>query len=243
MKELIQKSNIIDYEGITKNFRELRVNDLYTLERLNKMDDEDKALNLEKMLKQEISINLEEDPAYQKFSERLSAIRKEFEQNQIDLAERIRRYEELMKDIRTKRDEAKEMGLDLKEYALYVISQEFITGAKDEDIIEFVSLRSRVEDDVDAGWQESSKRDAFVKDIKQTLQEPYFEGLQRSTKREDFPKFLNRLVDIISKNSNHLWRKDFIHTQKSKRAKEFALRCIVMEMSWLRVLWRRVSNY
>ncbi|PIV69927.1 MAG: hypothetical protein COS08_02905, partial [Euryarchaeota archaeon CG01_land_8_20_14_3_00_38_12] len=59
------------------------------------------------MLKQEISVNLDEDPAYQKFSERLGAIRREFEQNQIDLAERIRRYEELMKDIRTKGDEAK----------------------------------------------------------------------------------------------------------------------------------------
>ena len=77
--ELIQKSDIIDYEGITKNFRELRVNDLYTLERLKGMDDEEKALNLEKMLKQEISINLDEDPAYQKFSERLMAIRREFE--------------------------------------------------------------------------------------------------------------------------------------------------------------------
>lgn len=200
MKELIQKSNIIDYEGITKNFRELRVNDLYTLERLNKMDDEDKALNLEKMLKQEISVNIDEDPAYQKFSERLSAIRKEFEQNQIDLAERIRRYEELMKDIRTKGDEAKELGLDLKEYALYVISQEFVSGAKNEDIIEFVKeLRSRVEDDVDAGWQESSKRDAFVKDIKQTLQELILKDYKGRLSVEDFPKFLNRLVDIITK--------------------------------------------
>jgi len=127
VRELIQKSNIIDYEGITKNFRELRVNDLYTLERLKGMDEEERALNLEKMLKQEISINLDENPAYQKFSERLTAIRREFEQNQIDLAERIRRYEELMSDIKTKGDEAKDLGLDLKEYALYVISQEFLT--------------------------------------------------------------------------------------------------------------------
>ncbi len=163
VKELIAKSDIIDYEGITKNFRELRVNDLYTLERLKNMDAEEKALNLEKMLKQEISINIEEDPAYQKFSERLGAIRREFEQNQIDLAERIRRYEELMKDIKTKGDEAKELGLDLKEYALYVISQEFISDAKDGDVKDFVKeLRIRIEDDIDSGWQESSKRDAFI---------------------------------------------------------------------------------
>jgi len=200
VKELIQKSNIIDYEGITKNFRELRVNDLYTLERLKGMDEEEKALNLEKMLKQEISINLDENPSYQKFSERLLAIRREFEQNQIDLAERIRRYEELMKDIRSKGNEAKDLGLDLKEYALYVISQEFIEPGKEDVIKEFVKeLRIRVEDDLDEGWQESSKRDAFVKDIKQTLQELILKDYKGRFTVNDFPKFLNRLVDIIIK--------------------------------------------
>jgi type I restriction enzyme R subunit len=199
VKELIQKSNIIDYEGITKNFRELRVNDLYTLERLKGMDDEDKALNLEKMLKQEISINLDENPAYQKFSERLTLIRKEFEQNQIDLAERIHRYEELMSDIKTKGEEAKDMGLDLKEYALYIISQEFIEG-NDTDIKEFVKeLRIRIEDNIDSGWQESSKRDVFIKDIKQTLQELILRDYKSRFIVKDFPKFLNRLVDIITK--------------------------------------------
>lgn len=200
VKELIQKSDIIDYEGITKNFRELRVNDLYTLERLKGMDDEEKALNLEKMLKQEISINLDEDPAFQKFSERLTAIRREFEQNQIDLAERIRRYEVLMKDIKSKGDEAKELGLDLKEYALYVISQEFVGNKKDEVIKEFVKeLRIRIEDDLDTGWQESSKRDVFIKDIKQTLQELILKDYKDRLEVKDFPKFMNRLVDIIIK--------------------------------------------
>lgn len=199
VKDLIVKSNIIDYEGITKNFSELRVNDLYTLERLKGMDDEDKALNLEKMLKQEISINLDENPAFQKFSERLSAIRQEFEQNQIDLAERIRRYEELMKDIKTKGDEAKNMGLDLKEYALYVISQEYVESNEDT-IKEFVKeLRIRVEDDLDSGWQESSKRDVFIKDIKQTLQELLLRDYKDKLVVKDFSRFLNRLVDIITK--------------------------------------------
>ena len=200
VRELIQTSNIIDYEGITKNFRDLRVNDLYTLERLKGMDEEEKALNLEKMLKQEISINLDENPAYQKFSERLVAIRREFEQNQIDLAERIHRYEGLMKDIKSKGDEAKDLGLDLKEYALYVISQEFISEGNDADIKEFVKeLRVRIEDDLDSGWQESSKRDVFVKDIKQTLQELILRDYKGRFTVKDFPKFLNRLVDIITK--------------------------------------------
>lgn len=200
VRELITKSNIIDYEGITKNFRELRVNDLYVFERLKGMDAEEKALNLEKMLKQEISISLDENPAYQKFSERLSAIRREFEQSQIDLAERIRRYEELMRDIKTKGEEAKDLGLDLKEYALYVISQEFIESGKDEEIKEFVKeLRIRIEDDLDSGWQESSKRDVFIKNVKQTLQELILRDYKDNFIVKDFHKFLNRLVDIIIK--------------------------------------------
>lgn len=200
VKELIRKSNVIDYEGITKNFRELRVNDLYTLERLKGMSDEEKVLNLEKMLKQEISINLDDDPAYQKFSERLFAIRREFEQNQIDLAERIRRYEKLMEDIQTKGREAHDLGLDLKEYALYVISQEFVEVAQDAEMKEFVKeLRSRVEVELDDGWQESSKRDTFIKNVKRVLQELILRDYKKRLVVEDFPKFLNRLVDIIIK--------------------------------------------
>jgi len=200
MRNLIRESNVIDYEGITKNFRELRIDDLYTLERLKSMDNEEKALSLEKMLRQEIATHIDEEPVYQKFSEKLTGIRREFEQNQIDLAERIRRYEELMKDIKTKGDEAKELGLDLKEYALYVISQEFIDEKYNDEIRNFVKeLRIRIEDEIDIGWQESSKRDIFIKDIKQILQELILKEYRGIFVVNNFAKFLNRLVDIIVK--------------------------------------------
>jgi hypothetical protein len=105
-----------------------------------------------------------------------------------------------MSDIKTKGDEAKDLGLDLKEYALYVISQEFIDSGKDDVIKEFVKeLRVRIEDDLDGGWQESSKRDVFIKDIKQTLQELILREYKGKFVVKDFPKFLNRLVDIITK--------------------------------------------
>jgi type I restriction enzyme R subunit len=198
VKELIEKSDIIDYEGITKNFRELRVDDLYTLERLKGMDDEEKALNLEKMLKQEISVDINDDPAFQKFSERLKAIRDEFENNQIDLAERIRRYEELMKDIKSKREEAKELGMDLKEYAIFIISQEF---TKDSNQLRaFVKdVKEKLEDVLDKDWQDSTKRDVFIKDVKQTLQELILRDYKGIVENKDFSKFLNRLVDVITK--------------------------------------------
>lgn len=219
VRQLIQQSNIIDYEGITKNFRELRVNDLYTLERLKGMDDEEKAVNLEKMLKQEISINIDENPAFQKFSERLTAIRREFEKNQIDLAERIRRYEELMQNIQAKGDEAQKLGLSLKEYGLYTISQEYITvpreqadmvqeptpaygniNKNDDALLTFIlTLSHRLEEILDAGWQESSKKEEFLKEVKRTIQELILKEYREKILVPDFPKYLNRLIDIITK--------------------------------------------
>ncbi|MEI6843016.1 MAG: type I restriction endonuclease subunit R [bacterium] len=197
VKLLIQQR--VDYEGITKNFRELNVNDLYVMERLNKMDDEEKALNLEKMLKQEISINVDTNPAYKKFSERLSAIRKEFEQNQIDLSERIKRYQGLLEDIKKKGDEAKELGYSLNEYGLFVISEEFITGDKDV-IRDFIKdMTARLEDVLDEGWQESSKRDEFLKEVKRIVQELVLKEYREKIKVDDFHKYLNRLVDIVVK--------------------------------------------
>ncbi len=197
VKNLIQQR--VDYEGITKNFRELNINDLYVMERLNKMDDEEKALNLEKMLKQEISLNVDTNPAYKKFSERLSAIRREFEKNQIDLSERIKRYQELLEDIKNKGDEAKELGYSLKEYGLYVISEEFIKGDKDliRDFIQEMS--KRIENVLDAGWQESSKRDEFLKEVKRIIQELILKEYKEKIEVSDFHKYLNRLVDIVIK--------------------------------------------
>src|SRR3990167_3961465 len=198
VKQLIQQK--VDYEGITKNFRELNVNDLYVMERLNKMDDEEKALNLEKMLKQEISINIDTNPAYKKFSERLAAIRKEFEQNQIDLSERIKRYQTLLEDIRKKGDEAKDLGYTLKEYGLFVISEEFVIDSDKEAVREFIKeMTSRLEEALDEGWQESSKRDEFLKEAKRIIQELVLKEYKDKIKVNDFHKYLNRLIDIVIK--------------------------------------------
>ena len=40
-----------------------------------------------------------------------SAIKKEFEQNQIDLTEKIKRYYELLNDVKKKGNEAQDLGL------------------------------------------------------------------------------------------------------------------------------------
>lgn len=198
VKKLIQEQ--IDYEGITKNFRELKINDIYTLEKLDKMDDEEKALNLEKMLKQEISINLDTNPVFQKFSERLTAIRKEFEQHQIDLSERIKRYYVLMNDIKSKADEAKELGINLREYGLFVISQEFLPKTEQPVLLALSKdLSKRLESILDEGWQNSSKREEFLKGVKQTIQELILKEYKDKLEVTDFPKFLNRLVDIVIK--------------------------------------------
>jgi hypothetical protein len=162
------------------------------------MSDEEKALNLEKLLKREISINIDTHPAFKKFGERLLDIRKEFEKHQIDLAERIKRYEDLLKDIKTKTEEAKELGYSLKEYGLYAISEEFLVGVEPTLVKEFVKeMASRLESVLDTGWQDSSKREEFIKEAKRTLQELILKDYKTKIVVSDFQKYLNRLVDIV----------------------------------------------
>jgi len=198
IKSIIQ--NEVNFEGITKNFRVLKIDELAKLEKLNKIDDEDKAINLEKMLKQEISIHVDSDPVYKKFSQRLNDIKKEFEKNQIDLAERIKRYVQLLDDIKHKDEEAKELGLNLREYGLYIISQEFIDTNDLSVIKDFVEeMAGRLEEILDEGWQESSKREEFIKDIKKIIQQMVLRDYVDKIEVKDFHKFLNRLVDIIFK--------------------------------------------
>jgi type I restriction enzyme R subunit len=198
IKNLIQDK--IDYEGITKNFRELSVHDLATLNKLDKLPDEEKALNLEKMLKREISINVDTHPAFRGFGERLIAIRQEFEKHQIDLAERIKRYYELLNDIKTKTEEAKELGYTLHEYGLYVISEEFLTESDKDVVKEFIKeMAARLEDVLDEGWQTSSKREEFIKEAKRTLQELILKDYKDKIAISDFHKYLNRLIDIVIK--------------------------------------------
>lgn len=196
IKSLIQEK--IDYEGITKNFRELNVHDLATLNKLDKLPDEEKALNLEKMLKREISINIDTHPAFKKFSERLIAVRQEFEHNQIDLAERIKRYYELLNDIKTKTEEAKVLGYSLQEYGLYGISEEFIAESDKEVTREFIKeMALRLKNTLDMGWQDSSKREEFLKEAKRTLQELILRDYKDRVKVSDFHKYLNRLIDVV----------------------------------------------
>jgi len=103
-----------------------------------------------------------------------------------------------MKDIRTKRDEAKELGMDLKEYALFIISQEFAPDS--EQLRAFIkAVKERLEDVLDKDWQDSTKRDVFIKDVKQTLQELILRDYRGIVENKDFPKFLNRLVDVVTK--------------------------------------------
>jgi len=198
LKDLIQAK--IDYEGITKNFRELKINDMYALERLEKMAGEEKAANLEKILKREISVNVDTDPVFKKFSERLSAIKKEFEQNQIDLAERIKRYYALLEDVKKRGNEAQDLGMNLKEYGLYVVSEEFVADIKDPACVSFVrEVVLRLNNIIDNGWQESSKREEFLKDIKRIIQGLLWKEYKEKMKVNDPHKYLNRLVDIVIK--------------------------------------------
>lgn len=197
MKELVRQS--VDFEGITKSFRDLDIGEMYTLHRIDDMDEDEQAQKLEKMLRQEIAEHVESNPKFEKFSERLRRIRDEFEQHQIDLAERIKRYKELTDDIKKAHAEARDHGFDLKQYGLFVIAQEFMQ-ADDEQLRDFIlDFSHRLDDILDVGWQESSKREFFIKEAKRLLLEMIKKEYADSIKVTDFSTLMNRMTDIVIK--------------------------------------------
>lgn len=197
MKDLIQGS--IDYEGITKNFREMNIHDIYVLERLKDMEPEEQALSLEKMMTREITSRIDAEPLFQKFSERLSTIRQGFEQHQIDLSERIKKYYELLEDMQKVGEEAEKLGLDVKEFALYTLSEEFVESNQEIATQLAKNMSKNLESILDKGWQNSSKSDYFISETKKMLQELLLKEYKGKLKISDFHAYLNRLLDVIKK--------------------------------------------
>lgn len=198
IKKLIQEK--VDLQGIIKTFREINIGDLYTIKQLEKMEGEDKARALEKMLKNEISINIDTNPTYEKFSQRLMKIKKDFEENQIDLDKKIKELQKLREELVDKRDEAKKLGFTLQEYGLYVISHDFVKNIESKEAKNFIhDMTEEITDVVDEGWKESSKKEEFIKEIKRRLTKLIIKDYKDKIEISDFPKYLNRIIDIIQK--------------------------------------------
>jgi hypothetical protein len=60
-------------------------------------------------------------------------------------------------------------------------------------------LTRRLEDVLDEGWQESSKREEFLKEVKRVIQELALKEYRGRLRIDDFQKFLNRVVDVVVK--------------------------------------------
>lgn len=199
VKQLIVDN--VEYEGITKSFRTLRLDDIYTLQQLNQMDEKEQALQLEKLLKVEISEHIETNPSFQKFSERLMSIRDEFEKHQVDLSERIKLYKQMLDDIKSAYKQAEESGMALQVYGLYLLTKEYAPDAEENVARQYaIDLARKLEDDVlDNNWQNSSKRDLFIKEIKRTILELTLKTYRDKLGSIDFPKLQNRLTDAVVK--------------------------------------------
>lgn len=199
VRQLVNEN--VEYEGITKNFRALNLEDIYVLQRLDSMEDSEKALQLEKLLKSEISEHVETNPRFQKFSERLRTIKDQFEQGQLDLSERIKEYKGLLDDVKSAHEEAEASGMELKTYSLYLLTKDFSGDTDDKIVRDYVTeLSQRLDDQVlDANWQGSSKYDLFVKNIKKAILELTLKDYRDRLRVTDFSKLQNRLTDAVIK--------------------------------------------
>lgn len=198
-KNLIQEK--VDYEGITKTFKPMNIHDIYILEQLKKIEDkQERAAKMEKLIEQAIASDIEIEEQALVFSERLNSIKEKFEAHQMTLLERIKEYYKLIDDIKNVNTKARKMGYSLKEFGLYNITKEFI-DTPDEKIIKnfIIDLDNNLKNILDDNWQESSKRDQFIKDIKQIIQELVLKQYYNRIKINNFNSYMNRLVDIIIK--------------------------------------------
>lgn len=89
----------------------------------------------------------------------------------------------------------------MKEYGLFLITKEFSGDSDDKNIISFVQdLTKNLRDILDEGWQETAKKEEFIKSVKQQIQELVLRNYRDKVTIDDFPKLMNRLVDVIVKN-------------------------------------------
>jgi hypothetical protein len=77
------------------------------------------------------------------------------------------------------------------------IDKKFLTFREFKEFIKEMS--SRLEDVLDDGWQDSSKREEFIKEAKRTLQELILKDYKGKIQISDFHKYLNRLIDVVIK--------------------------------------------
>jgi len=199
LKAIIQSK--VDYEGITKNYTPVRLDQLAELEKY-KDPDEDKARMLERALNYEISINLDTSPIFKKFSERLILIKAEFEKRQTTLQDTLKKLYNLAGDIKKVDDEAKDLGLSIEQFALYSLSkeEEYVREIEKDALKQFsIDLTEYLNELLDDGWQDTLRREDFLKDIKRQVQQMLLQEYKDSLIIRDFQKYLNRLIDVILK--------------------------------------------
>ncbi len=192
----------VNYEGITKNFRELNIGDIYELNKRKDMNDEEKALNMEKVLKQEISEHLDINPVFQSFSERLKKIKEDFEGHQMDLSDRIKEYDKIFSEMKDAGTEAAKHGFDMREYGMYMTLLDQLENYDEVGLKAFIrDISDTFKDLLDDGWKDSSKKEIFVKDIRKTLQEKMWKEYKDALGGDTavFSQTMNRLFDIAVK--------------------------------------------
>lgn len=198
VKKLIHDA--VDYAGIVKNMRQLTINEIYELEKLKGASDEEKVVYMELAIVKEISEYMDVNPSFQSFSERLNQIKDEFENRQMDLSERLKEYEKMIADIKSEKEKADEIGMDMREYGLYMTIQDIVDIDDKLGLQEFVhQISATMIDLLDSGWKESTKKEFFVKEIKRILQGMIWQENKKILGGDvsKFSELMNRIFDVI----------------------------------------------
>ncbi len=134
--------------------------------------DEAKASEMEHAIRHEITVKLEENPAfYTSLRERLEAIIEEYRHRRLEMAEQLDMLKSLMTDIRSEGAAAEDLGLSRMAHAIYGVLDETVTDGSAKDLAERVE--SALEPYVDlvdwAGKEDLQRR--LRRDVKRVLRD------------------------------------------------------------------------
>jgi hypothetical protein len=60
-------------------------------------------------------------------------------------------------------------------------------------------MTEMIKGSLDEGWQESAKKEEFLRDIKRNLTKLILKDYGDKVKVKDFAKYLNRIIDVVQR--------------------------------------------
>ena len=173
MQKLIKEN--IDFERLSKTFKQINIADIDLLNRLEQLSPEEQFKKLDMLLTAHISQHPHKtnNLLYLSFAEKLTQIKDDIEHKQEDLQQLLNKLYRLLHEVKNADEVAQEQGFnDTRDYGLYLILHHYAQDGDEEIMKELIeNFITYLDDQLDAGRQHTIKKEDFVKRIKIHVQD------------------------------------------------------------------------